>query len=88
MRWSWRADPLPVALDALLEGSLVGVPYLAIASGGTSSSAPMSLVEFCLAAAAGLVWARLRPQEAPRALWIGAVALLLGWNALREKAIE
>jgi hypothetical protein len=84
MRWSWRTDLLPVVLDALLEGSLVGVAYAAIALVGSSSSAPLSLVEFCLVAAAGLVWARLRPREAPRALWIAALALLaaaLGWLA-------
>jgi len=84
MRWSWRADLLPVALDGLFEGSLVGVAYLAIASGSARPSAPLSLVEFCFAAAAGVVWARLRPREVPRVLWIAAFTLLagvLGWLA-------
>jgi hypothetical protein len=84
MRWSWRADLLPVALDGLFEGSLVGVAYLAIASGSARPSAPLSLVEFSFAAAAGVVWARLRPREVPRVLWIAAFTLLagvLGWLA-------
>ncbi len=82
MRWSWRADLLPLALDGLLEGSLVGVAYAAIALLGASSSAPLSLVEFCPAAVAGLVWARLRPRSTPRVPWIAALAVLagaLGW---------
>lgn len=84
MRWSWRADLLPVVLDALLEGSLVGVVYVAVAPEGPSSSAPLSLIEFCMAAAAGLGWARLRPGGVPRALWIAGLALpagVLGWLA-------
>ncbi|MGA2512615.1 MAG: DUF4129 domain-containing protein [Candidatus Limnocylindrales bacterium] len=84
MRWSWRADLLPVALDGLFEGSLVGVAYLALAYGSAGSGIPLSLIEFCLAAGAGVVCARLRPRRAPRALWITAFALLagaLGWLA-------
>jgi hypothetical protein len=84
MRWSWRADLLPVVLDALLEGSLVGVAYTAIALLGANATAPLSLVEFCLVAAAGLVWARLRPRAASRVAWIASAALLagvLGWLA-------
>ena len=84
MRWSWRADLLPLVLDALLEGSLVGVAYTAIALLGTSATAPLSLVEFCVVAAAGLVWARLRPRATSRAPWIASAAVLagaVGWLA-------
>lgn len=84
MRWSWRADLLPLVLDALLEGSLVGVAYTAIALLGSSTTPRLSLVEFCVVAAAGLVWARLRPRAASRVPWLASAALLagaLGWLA-------
>ncbi len=84
MRWSWRAEAVPVGLDALLEGSLVGVVYVALATGATGSSLPLSLVEFWAFAAVGLIWARRRPLEVPRSLWIGVLALvagLVGWLA-------
>ncbi len=84
MRWSWRADLLPGTLDALLEGSLVGVVYVALVPPGRDSSAPLSLVEFCVAAAVGLMWSRLRPGRVPRTAWLAALAPgagLAGWLA-------
>jgi len=84
MRWSWRADLLPGALDVLLEGSLVGVVYVALVPPGPGSSAPLSLIEFCVAAAVGLGWSRLRPGRVRRAAWLAALALaagLAGWLA-------
>ena len=78
MRWSSQADIPPVVLDGLLEGSLVGVAYLAIALGGPGSSAPLSLVEFWLAAAAGVALARRRPAWLSHIDAVRALALLAG----------
>jgi hypothetical protein len=78
MHWSWRANPLPVVLDALLEGSLVGVPYLALVLAGPGSTAPLSLVEFWLAAGAGLLASRWRPRHLTGVNWDRALALLCG----------
>jgi hypothetical protein len=58
MRWFWRADLLTLAIDSLLEGSLVGVIYLAITL-FTRPATPLPLAAFWLAAAAGLAIARL-----------------------------
>src|ERR1035437_7399488 len=84
MRWSSRADISLVICDGLLEGSLVGVVYLAIALGLPGSSAPLSLVEYWLAAAAGVALARRRPAwlsyiDAARALAL--LAGVAGWLA-------
>jgi hypothetical protein len=84
MRWSWRASLLPVTFDALLEGSLVGVLYLALALGGPGSSAPLTLIEFWLAAGGGLLVSRWRPRRLKRISWVRALALLCsaaGWLA-------
>ncbi len=84
MPWSWRANPLPVFFDALLEGSLVGVPYLALVLAGPGSTAPVSLVEFWLAAGAGLLASRWRPRHLRRVNWERTLALLcgaVGWLA-------
>jgi hypothetical protein len=78
MRWSSRADIPLVVCDGLLEGSLVGVVYLAIALGGPRSSAPLSLVEFWLAAAAGVALARRRPAWLSHIDAVRALALLAG----------
>lgn len=78
MRWSWRADLPPVAFDALLEGSLVGIAYLALATGGPNSSAPLSLVHFWLAAAAGVMLPRLRRGRLRRLASVPVLALLAG----------
>jgi hypothetical protein len=43
MRWFWRADPLPLILDGLLEGSLVGVAYLAFMTIPSSAPPPLPL---------------------------------------------
>src|ERR1035437_4762420 len=77
MRWSSRADISLVICDGLLEGSLVGVVYLAIALGLPGSSAPLSLVEFWLAAAAGVALAR-RPAWLSHIDAVRALALLAG----------
>lgn len=58
MRWFWRADPPRLVRDGLLEGSLVGIVYLAITS-FTNPAAPLTLVHFWLAAGAGLAISRL-----------------------------
>jgi hypothetical protein len=58
MRWFWRADLLTLALDSLLEGSLVAVVYLAITP-FTRPAAALPLAAFWLTAAAGLAVARL-----------------------------
>ena len=84
MPWSWRANPLPVVLDALLEGSLVGVPYLALVLAGPGSTAPLSLGEFWLAAGAGLLASRWRPRRLTDVNWDRTLALLcglVGWLA-------
>ncbi|HEX7592507.1 MAG TPA: DUF4129 domain-containing protein [Candidatus Limnocylindrales bacterium] len=84
MRWFWRASLLPVVLDGLLEGSLVGVAYLALALGGPGSSAPLLLVEFWLAAGIGLVASRWRSPRLSRldaARVIALLAGLVGWLA-------
>src|ERR1035437_1946293 len=78
MRWFSRAEIPPVVFDGLLEGSLVGVAYLAIALGGPGSNAPLSLVEFWLAAAAGVVLARWRPAWLSHIGAVRALALLAG----------
>jgi Domain of unknown function (DUF4129) len=78
MRWSSRASLLPVVLDGLLEGSLVGVAYLALALGGPGSSAPLLLVEFWLAAGIGLIASRWRSRRLARLDAVRAVALLAG----------
>src|ERR1035437_5699634 len=78
MPWSWRANPLPAVLDALLEGSLVGVPYLALVLAGPGSTAPLSLGEFWLAAGAGLLASRRHPRHLRRVNWVRALALLCG----------
>jgi hypothetical protein len=78
MHWSWRANLLPVVLDALLEGSLVGVPYLALVLAGPGSTAPLLLVEFWLAAGAGLLASRWRPRRLARVSWDWGLALLCG----------
>jgi len=78
MRWFSRADIPPVVFDGLLEGSLVGVAYLAIALGGPGSNAPLSLVEFWLAAAAGVVLARWRPAWLSHIDAVSALALVVG----------
>jgi hypothetical protein len=78
MRWSWRASLPPVVFDALLEGSLVGVAYLALALGGPGSSAPLLLPEFWLAAGIGLIASRWRSHRLARLDAVRAVALLAG----------
>jgi hypothetical protein len=79
MRWSWRANALPVVLDALLEGSLVGVPYLALVLlAAPGSKAPLPLVAFWLAAGAGLLAARWRPRHLKRVSRYGVLAFLCG----------
>ena len=78
MRWSSRADIPLVICDGLLEGSLVGVVYLAIALGLPGSSAPLSLVEFWLAAAAGVALARRRAAWLSHIDAVRALALLAG----------
>jgi len=84
MRWSWRVNLAPFVLGGLLEGSLVGVAYLALAGGRASAAAPLSLVEFVAAAMLGTAWSRLRPHSARRGLWLFPAALAagaLGWAA-------
>lgn len=78
MHWSWRANLLPIVLDALLEGSLVGVLYLALAPSVPGSTAPLSLVEFWLAAGAGLLASRWHPRRPEGVYWEWALALLCG----------
>lgn len=78
MRWSSRADIPLVVCDGLLEGSLVGVVYLAIALGFPGSNAPLSLVEFWLAASAGVALARRRPAWLSHVDAVRALALLAG----------
>ena len=46
MRWYSRADLVPLVLDGLLEGSLVGVGYMALATIGWKSIAPLPFVVF------------------------------------------
>jgi hypothetical protein len=57
MRWSWPADLLPATLDAIAEGSLVWVVYLAFAVSGRGG-AHLGPIEFAIAAALGLGLAR------------------------------
>jgi hypothetical protein len=78
MRWSWRASLPPVVFDALLEGGLVGVAYLALALGGPGSNSPLSLLEFWLAAGIGLIASRWRPPGFSRLDAARVIALLLG----------
>ena len=78
MHWSWRANLLPVVLDALLEGSLVGVLYLALVPAIFGSVAPLSLVEFWLAAGGGLLASRWRPRHMRGVYWEWGLALLCG----------
>src|ERR1035437_8813911 len=78
MRWFSRANIPEVVFDGLLEGSLVGVVYLAIALGGPGSNARLSLVEFWLAAAAGVVLARWRPAWLSHIDAVSALALVVG----------
>ena len=78
MRWFSRADIPLVVCDGLLEGSLVGVVYLAFALGGPGSNARLSLVEFWLAAAAGVALARRRPAWLSHIDAVRALALLAG----------
>jgi hypothetical protein len=78
MRWFSRANIPEVLFDGLLEGSLVGVVYLAIALGGPGSNARLSLVEFWLAAAAGVALARRRPAWLSHIDAVRALALLAG----------
>ena len=78
MRWFSRANIPEVVFDGLLEGSLVGVVYLAIALGGPGSNARLSLVEFWLAAAAGVALARRRPAWLSHIDAVRALALLAG----------
>lgn len=78
MRWFSRANIPEVVFDGLLEGSLVGVVYLAIALGGPGSNARLSLVEFWLAAAAGVALARRRPAWLSHIDAVRALAFLAG----------
>ncbi len=78
MPWFSRADILLVVCDGLLEGSLVGVVYLAIALGGPGSNARLSLVEFWVAAAAGVALARRSPAWLPHVDAVRALALVVG----------
>jgi hypothetical protein len=84
MRWFWRADPLTLVLDGLLEGSLVGVAYLALMTIPSSAPPPLPLFAFWLAAAAGLAAERLESQALRD--WISVPALVplaavIGWLA-------
>jgi hypothetical protein len=58
MRWFWRADLPTLAIDSLLEGSLVAVIYLAVTP-FTRPATALPLAAFWLTAAAGLAIARL-----------------------------
>jgi hypothetical protein len=58
MRWFWRADLPTVALDALLEGSLVGLVYLTLTTVAKPAT-PVPIFAFWLTAAVGLGLARL-----------------------------
>jgi hypothetical protein len=83
MRWFSRADFTALIFAALLEGSLVGVAYLSIAMIGRDS-APLWLAHFWLAAAAGLLAARLSPGRPwlPISVPLAVVLTgLLGWLA-------
>ncbi len=62
MRWYWRADVPTIVVDSLLEGSLVGVVYLALVP-LTAPATQIPLVAFWLSAAAGLAWARLSSRR-------------------------
>lgn len=87
MRSFSRADLVPAVLDALLEGSLVGVAYVALyfAAPAPRTPAPLSLAEFVAAAAIGLAWSRLWPRTVRRRLlWLAPAIVtggLLGWLA-------
>ncbi len=84
MRWYSRADLLPLVLDGLLEGSLVGVGYMALATIGWKSIAPLPFVVFWVAAAAGLALARLHTAQMRPVVSVPGLVLLagaVGWLA-------
>jgi hypothetical protein len=62
MRWFWRADVPTVVVDSLLEGSLIGLIYLSLAT-FTRPATPLPLAAFWLAAATGLALARLSARR-------------------------
>jgi hypothetical protein len=78
MRWFWRADPATLLLDGLLEGSLVGALYFALATTGSNPTAPLSFPVFWLAAAAGLFAARLPPGQWRDLFSVPALAVVAG----------
>ncbi len=83
MRWSWPAELLPSALDALAEGSLLWVGYVALASLG-SGRARLGPLEFVLVAALGAVASRWAASEHARRLLLPTLALaaaVVGWVA-------
>ncbi len=83
MRWSWPAELLPSALDALAEGSLLWVGYVALASLG-SGRAKLGPLEFVLVAALGAVASRWAASEHARRLLLPTLALaaaVVGWVA-------
>jgi hypothetical protein len=81
MRWFWRADLLTLAIDSLLEGSLVAVVYLAITP-FTRPANPLPLAAFWLAAAAGLGIARLSARWWRLEDTVPVLVILTGAGAL------
>jgi hypothetical protein len=83
MRWSWLAELLPGALDALAEGSLLWVGYVALASLG-SGRARLGPLEFVLVAALGVVASRWAGVQHARRFLLPTLALaaaVVGWIA-------
>ncbi len=77
MRWSWPADLLPTTLDAIAEGSLLWVLYVAFAVSGSGGS-HLGPAEFVIAAALGLVVARRSASAHGPRVALYALALLAG----------
>jgi hypothetical protein len=84
MHWSWRRSLLPAGLDALAEGSLVLVIYVALVNVPPGGQLPLGLVEYLLAAAVGVALVRSTQRGMGRFLVLGAAVLgagCLGWLA-------
>ncbi len=83
MRWSWPAELLPSALDALAEGSLLWVGYVALASLG-SGRARLGPLEFVLVAALGVMasrWAASQPASRLLLPTLAVATAVMGWVA-------